>query len=129
MKLLGLWVRRLVQQSTRFCEPRVVSPVPYCPPFPGLPKDYSRFRSVERRRRDDGVEVHHPRFVAGPGYSTHRIEWLLYYAGIRRTVAKIHREFPFDLIHAHFTYPDGVVATQLGRRYRVPVVITEQNPW
>src|SRR6185503_11663756 len=31
--------------------------------------------------------------------------------------------------HAHFTYPDGVVAAHLARRYDVPLVITEHNPW
>ena len=80
-------------------------------------------------RWDGPVEVFHPRFAVGPGYLTHKIEWLLYYAGIRKTVQRIRRDFPFDLIHAHFTYPDGVVAAHLGRRYGVPVVITEQNPW
>ena len=39
------------------------------------------------------------------------------------------RDFPFELIHAHFTYPDGVAAVELGKRYRVPVAITEHIPW
>jgi len=54
---------------------------------------------------------------------------MLYYAAIRRSVDALRREFPFDLIHAHFTYPDGVVATRLGQRYRVPVIVTEHIPW
>jgi glycosyltransferase involved in cell wall biosynthesis len=37
--------------------------------------------------------------------------------------------FPFDLIHAHFSYPDGVVGVDLGERYGVPVVVTEHAPW
>jgi glycosyltransferase involved in cell wall biosynthesis len=94
-----------------------------------MPENYARFRRVLRSHWDGEVEVFHPRFALGPGYSTHQIEWMLYYAGVFRTVKRIHRDFPFDLIHAHFTYPDGVVAAHLGRRYGVPVVITEQNPW
>jgi glycosyltransferase involved in cell wall biosynthesis len=128
-ELLGLWVQGLVRQSARFCEIKVVSPVPYCPPLPYMPETYSRFRRVLRRRCDDAIEVLHPRFLAGPRYSTHQIEWLLYDAAIRKPVAGLRRSFPFELIHAHFTYPDGVVAARLGRRYRVPVVITEQNLW
>jgi len=128
-ELLGLWVQGLVRQSAQFCEVKVISPVPYCPPFPHIPENYSRFRRVVRRRWDDGVEVLHPRFLAGPGYSTHSIEWLLYDVAIRRSVTGMRRNFPFELVHAHFTYPDGVVAARLGRRYGVPVVITEQNPW
>ncbi|HEV3330988.1 MAG TPA: glycosyltransferase [Bryobacteraceae bacterium] len=129
MELLGLWVQGLVRESTRFSEVKVISPVPYCPPFPHIPENYSRLRRVARRRWDDGVEVFHPRFLVGPGNSTHQIESLLYRAAIRKSVARLWRDFQFDLIHAHFTYPDGVVATHLGRRYGVPVVITEQNPW
>ena len=127
--LLGLWVERLVRHSTRFCEPKVVSPVPYCPPLPGLPESYARFRRVERHGWDDGIEVFHPRLVIGPGYSLYNVEWMLYYLAIHRLVSRLHRDFAFDLMHAHFTYPDGVVATYLGRRYGVPVIITEHAPW
>jgi glycosyltransferase involved in cell wall biosynthesis len=129
MELLGLWVQGLVRQSAQFCEVKVISPVPYCPPFPQIPENYSRFRRVMRGRWDDRVEILHPRFLAGPGYSTHSIEWLLYDAAIRRSVATMRKDFPFELVHAHSVYPDGVVAARLGQRYGVPVVITEQNLW
>ncbi len=129
MELLGLWVQGLVRESARYCPLKVISPVPYSPPVPGLPEEYARFRRVARIRWDGEVEIFHPRFVVGPQYSTHEIEWLLYYAGIRKTVARLRRKFEFNVIHAHFTYPDGVVAAHLGRRYNVPVIITEQNPW
>jgi teichuronic acid biosynthesis glycosyltransferase TuaC len=128
-ELLGLWVERLVRHSTRFCQPKVVSPVPYCPPFPGLPESYARFRQVERHVWNGGIEVFHPRLIVGPGYSLYNAEWMLYYAAIRKLVERLRRSFPFDLIHAHFTYPDGVVAVHLGRRYGVPVIITEHVPW
>ena len=126
---MGLWVQGLVRQSARSCDMKVISPVAYCPPLPGMPENYARFRRVHRKRHDGAIEIRHPRFLLGPGYSTHRIESQLYYAGIRSTVAELWRSWRFDLIHAHFTYPDGVVAARLGQRYGVPVVITEQNPW
>jgi glycosyltransferase involved in cell wall biosynthesis len=128
-ELLGLWVQGIVQESARFCEVKVISPVPYCPPVPGLPESYARFRRVTRQRWDRDVEVFHPRFLLGPGYSTHQIESLLYEASVRGLATRLRKEFPFDLIHAHFTYPDGVVAARLGKHFGVPVVITEQNPW
>ncbi|HWE49886.1 MAG TPA: glycosyltransferase [Bryobacteraceae bacterium] len=128
-ELMGLWVQGVVRQCARFCEVKVISPVAWCPPVPGMPENYARHRRVLRRQMDGPVEVFHPRFLLGPGYSTHNFEWLLYYGAIRGMVQRLRRDFPFDLIHAHFTYPDGVVAAQLGRRYGVPVVVTEQNPW
>ena len=38
---------------------------------------------------------------------------------------RLHQEWPFDLIHAHFIYPDGVVASQIGRELGVPVMTSE----
>lgn len=125
---LGLWVERLVRHTITNCEARVIAPVPYCPPLPGLP-EYTRFRQVQRQRDSDGIKVYHPRFLVGFGYSLYNVEALSYYLGIRGVVERVRREFPFDLIHAHFGYPDGVVASRLGSRYRVPVVVTEHALW
>jgi teichuronic acid biosynthesis glycosyltransferase TuaC len=44
-------------------------------------------------------------------------------------VAALETERRLDVIHAHFGYPDGVVAARLGRRHRVPVLMTERAPW
>jgi glycosyltransferase involved in cell wall biosynthesis len=90
---------------------------------------YRRFRSVERERREGLVTVHHPRFLTGPGTSTHRVEDVSYALGIDALVARLFRERRFDLIHAHFAFPDGVVAGRLGSRYGVPVLVTEHALW
>src|SRR5581483_5626385 len=52
-----------------------------------------------------------------------------YEAGVRRTAERLNRDRPFDLIHAHFIYPDGVVASRLARRWGIPFVVTEHAPW
>lgn len=33
----------------------------------------------------------------------------------------------FDLIHAHFTWPSGVVSVQIKKKYSVPLIITEHS--
>jgi glycosyltransferase involved in cell wall biosynthesis len=128
-EVLGLWVENLVRHSAKFCEPRVIAPVQYCPPIPGLPGYYKRFRTIPRHCFASGIEVFHPRMLVGPGYSLHSIESRIYYWAARRVAQRLRRDFPFDLIHAHFTYPDGVAAVRLGKQFDVPVIITEQNPW
>jgi len=128
MPLLGLWVEQLVRQIGRACECRVIAPIPYCPPLPGF-FEYSRFRQIPFQRNVNGIEVFHPRFLTGPGYSLHSFEANTYYWGVYRQVEQLRCDFPFDLIHAHFSYPDGGVAARLGQRYRVPVIITEHAPW
>lgn len=126
---LGLWVREIVRHAAEHCDETVVAPVPYCPPLPGLSGDFKRFRAVPRRRTDGPVDVFHPRFVVPPGSRFAPVDATSYWGSVSRRVRGLRRAFPFDLIHAHFSYPDGVVATLLGRRYAVPVVITEQAPW
>lgn len=126
--ILGLWVEGLVKQISQFCEVKVISPVPYCPPLPGL-SNFTKFRSVEKRRTDNEIEILHPRFLTGPGYSTYNFEGSAYYLSILKQVDKLRKEFPFDLIHAHFGYPDGVVAAKLAAKYKVPFIITEHASW
>ncbi len=128
---LGLWVERLVLLLAERCEMRVVSPVPWCPPLPdiGPMRQYLRFRRIPPESVRSGVRVSYPRFLVGPGTTLYAIESQAYYRGVVGTVDRIRNEFPFDLVHAHFIYPDGVVAHRLARRYGVPFVITEHAPW
>jgi teichuronic acid biosynthesis glycosyltransferase TuaC len=128
MPHLGLWVEGSVRSISEKCDVRVVAPTPYCPPLPGLSK-YKRFRQVPLQERINGIEVLHPRFLVGPGYSLYDLEAKAYYWGIRNAIDQLRRIFPFDLIHAHFAYPDGIVAERLARRYGVPFVITEHALW
>src|SRR5690348_11535672 len=82
-KLLGLWVRQLVVASREICEPRVIAPVPWCPPVPGLPDDFARYRRIARREWDETIEVLRPRFLVGPSSVLAPTEAATYYAGIR----------------------------------------------
>lgn len=125
---LGLWAERLVRQTALACDPTVIAPVPYCPPLPQW-IEYARFRRIARFERRRGLVIHHPRFVVGLGSTLFAFEADAYTMAISRTVNGLFAEGPFDLIHAHFTYPDGVAAARLGIRYGVPVVITEHALW
>jgi teichuronic acid biosynthesis glycosyltransferase TuaC len=129
----GLWVERptaLLNEREGF-EVCVVSPQPYCPPFPnaGALRQYARFRSIPRREVRNGVEVLRPRFPTGPGRSTYVFESRAYQFGIHGTVDRLRKRFSFDLIHAHFVYPEGAAAHRLSRRYGIPFVISEHAPW
>jgi glycosyltransferase involved in cell wall biosynthesis len=128
---LGPWAEALTRQIAETCDVRVVSPVPWCPPFPRVRslEQYTRFRDVARDEVRNGIPTVHPRIALGPGRSLYRTEGRSFEIGIRHAVERIHAEFPFDLIHAHFIYPDGVAAYRLGRRHGVPFAVTEHAPW
>jgi glycosyltransferase involved in cell wall biosynthesis len=52
------------------------------------------------------------------------LDGLLYATSLLRFLSRLRRRFQFDLIDAHFAYPDGLAAVLLGRVFRCPVVIT-----
>ena len=128
MPLLGLWIEQWTRFLSGLCDIRVVAPVPYCPPVPAA-WEISRFRRVPPFEVFNGIPVSHPRFLSGPGYLLHRFESRLWLASLTAHFDRLQREFPFDVIHAHFSYPDGVVAAELARRYGVPFIITEHARW
>ncbi len=128
---LGLWVEAPTARVARRVEVQVMAPVPWCPPLPrrGALADVVKFRQTPKRQVRDGVVVHHPRYAAGPGYRLHTQEARMLGLALAEPVRRLRRDFPFDLIHAHFVYPEGVVADRLARRYGVPLVLTEHAPW
>jgi teichuronic acid biosynthesis glycosyltransferase TuaC len=128
---LGLWVRSQTWAIRATCEVMVVSPVPYWPKLPG-PSRFLRFREVPGERTEQTpsgpIQVLHPRYLTGPGYSSFAADAHAIGCAFARIRAAI-RQFNPHLIHAHFAYPDGVVAARLGRALDLPVVITEHNFW
>ena len=125
---LGLWTERLVRATLPCCDAEVIAPVPYWPPLPG-PAVFTQYRRVHYRHRSGGLEVHHPRILVGPAFMLHSFEGLPFYCGIRRTADRLHRAHRFDLVHAHFVFPDGWAAARLARRWRVPLIVTEHASW
>jgi len=73
-----------------------------------------------------GGEVLHPRFPMLPKIGM-TLSPLLLYRAVRPFVERLHRERGFDLIDAHYFYPDGVAAAMLGQRLDVPTVITARG--
>jgi glycosyltransferase involved in cell wall biosynthesis len=106
---------------------RVVAPVPWFP-F-GLERfgEYGRFARVPRSENRNGVDVDHPRYPLIPKFGMTSAP-LLMYLSVRRHIRRLMMSgFDFDLIDAHYFYPDGVVAAMLGRSLRKPVVITARG--
>ena len=113
----GLWVQRLVRAAAAVADLTVVAPIPYS------------FRSVPLHQCEDGIDVWRPRSLGGVVHRLHHLDARLDYPAIRSITDLLHAERPIDAIHAHFIYPEGVVAAKLGSRYGVPVVTTEHSFW
>lgn len=106
---------------------RVVVPVPWFPFKHARFGDYAHYARVPDREIWNGVSVEHPRYLLMPKIGMSMAPVLMASA-VKKTVRHIlEREFQFDLIDAHYFYPDGVAAAMLGRALRKPVVITARG--
>jgi len=75
------------------------------------------------------MEMHFPRVPGSIEYHTHAFDARLALPSVLATARRLHAERPFDVIHAHFIYPDGVVASAVGKALRVPVMTSEHAFW
>ncbi len=124
----GLFVeKRLLELIRRYpCDVRVVAPVPWFPRWLGGAR-YAAFARIPRHEIRAGVEVSHPRYLVVPKL-TWRFAPLMLAIGALATVRRLRREgFAFDLIDAHFVFPDGVAAQVLGALCAIPVCITARG--
>ena len=102
----------------------VLAPVPYFPSGAALFGAWGRYGRVPRNESRHGLTIHHPRYPAIPRVGMSLAPALLY----RASLAAIRRiGADFDLIDAHYLYPDGVAAIRLGAALGKPVVITARG--
>ncbi len=124
----GLWVERMADAAADVADVRVIVPTPWVPPL--LPLEaLSRFRRVPRRERRGRVDLYFPRIPGSIEYFTHDFDARLALPAVLATARRLHAEKPFDLIHAHFIYPDGITAARIGRELGVPVMTSEHAFW
>lgn len=114
-------------KASREVELRVLAPVPWFPlAHPRFGK-YASFARVPAQEVRHGIEIAHPRFPQLPKVGMNIAPFLLA-AAMRPVVRRILRSgYDFDLIDAHYFYPDGVAAAMLGRLFNKPVVITARG--
>lgn len=106
------------------CEIKVVAPVPYFPPLKVSHRWH--YSQVLRKETIEGVEVYHPRYLMIPkiGMSLHG---MMLFLSVQRFIKRLRRDFKFDLIDAHYVYPDGFAAVLLGRFFNKPVVVSARG--
>ena len=124
----GLFVLRRLQQllATSEVEATVVAPVPWFPsPDPRFGR-YAEFARVPRTEVIAGIDVHHPRYAVMPRLGMSLAPALMA-LGVRDCVTRLHRGCGFDLIDAHYFYPDGVAASWIARSLDLPLAITARG--
>lgn len=120
---LGLFVRARLMELARApeVEIKVVAPVPLLD-FTNPKGKLYRPRTFPMMRVDGPIEVLQPRWVFPP-FGT-PLNALCLFLRLYPMLRKLRTYFSFDLIDAHFGYPEGVAAALLSRAFDVPYTIT-----
>lgn len=105
----------------------VVAPVPWFPFRGARWGRYGVHAAVPSRETRYGIRIEHPRYPVIPKLGMGVAPRLL-----ARAMAPVLRKIinqgdDFDVIDAHYFYPDGVAAVILGQRLGKPVVITARG--
>ncbi len=118
----GVFIRERMFRVGKKLPIIVVSPVPWFP-FQGIIRYWRpHFRpQPDKFELQQGVQVYFPRFLSIPGLFK---SWDGFFMALGSWSTLIKYKNEFNIIDAHFAYPDGYAATLLGKWFQVPVTIT-----
>lgn len=105
----------------------VVAPVPWFPFRSSVFGAYAVFAAVPEQEVRHGITIVHPRYPVIPRLGMNVAPFLMY-----RALLPVLRKLKaggldFNLIDAHYFYPDGVAAARLGAAIGKPVVISARG--
>lgn len=106
---------------------KVVAPVPWFPFRSERFGSYGKFAQIPKSETHNGLDVLHPRFLHLPKIGMTSAPRLLAQACLPVLKRIIDDGFDFDLIDAHYYFPDGVAASYLGKALNKPVVVTARG--
>ena len=125
----GIFVENRLRHllASRQASSLVLAPVPWFPSRSGRFGDWALHARAPRHERRHGIEILHPRYPVIPRAGMSLAPWLLYRAMLPVVTGLLQEGHRFDVIDAHYIYPDGVAATWIGRRFGLPVVMTARG--
>ena len=125
----GIFVERRLSELRKATgmEASVVAPVPWFPSKSKLFGAYGELASVADRDRRQGVDILHPRYPVLPKVGMRVAPFLMSRATIGCVRKLIEQSGPFDVIDAHYFYPDGVAAAWIANRVGLPYMITARG--
>ncbi|HMD67103.1 MAG TPA: glycosyltransferase family 4 protein [Stellaceae bacterium] len=118
-------LRKLVESGV--VDARVVAPCPWFPLASPRFGHYSVFARLPREEIRHGLHVDHPRYPQVPKIGMSVAPLALFGAVLPVLRRQLRGGRDFDLIDAHYFYPDGVAAVLLGRALARPVVLTARG--
>jgi glycosyltransferase involved in cell wall biosynthesis len=124
----GIFVENRLRELLRSGEvkSRVMAPVTWAPFGSHLFSSHA-VGKIEPQEVRHGIAVSHPRYFLIPKFGMTLAPFTMFMSLFRQVRKLIADGYDFDLIDAHYFYPDGVAAVMMGRLLNKPVVITARG--
>jgi len=104
---------------------RVIAPLPWTPfPIKHFSNKWNDYASVPRKMTWNEINVYYPRYLEFPRALFFASSGKRMYWGIKKIVAKIYKNFKFDIIHSHVALPDGYCGMMIAQKYNKPLIVT-----
>ncbi len=105
----------------------VIAPVPWFPFSSDRFRRYRQYAGVDHTEQRHDITIYHPRYLALPGLGMYTNPLSLYLSIKKQVQALINAGQHFDVIDAHYLYPDSVAAVWLARQLNLPLVATARG--
>jgi len=125
----SIFVENRLQQllASGEADTKIIAPVPWFPFKNNSFGKYAKYAQVASQENRHGVDVFHPRYLVIPRIGMNLAPETLFRSALPVARKILDSGFDFDLIDAHYFYPDGVAAIKLGNVLNKPVVITARG--
>jgi len=125
----GLFVEQRLKHliASGIISAKVVAPIPWFPFKRKCSRLYGKYASVKKLEMREGLEIYHPRFLHIPKITVFLTPLFMSISVLSQFKRIIENGYDFDVIDAHYFYPDGVAAVILGKLLNKPVVITARG--
>jgi len=122
--VLGIFVHRRLQAiAANGGDLQIIAPVPWMPPTSMIGDNFYKFTKIPLFEKNDGISVYHPRYITAAKFARFLTSNFMYLS-LLPLIKKLHHEFSFDIIDAHFAYPTGWVAVKIGKKLGIPISVT-----
>jgi teichuronic acid biosynthesis glycosyltransferase TuaC len=106
---------------------KVVAPVPWFPFKSKAFGEYGDFARVPKTAVRHGINIEYPRYLVVPKVGMNWTPATMAAAAMPVIKRIIAQGYDFDVLDAHYFYPDGVAAARIAKALGKPVVITARG--
>ena len=79
---------------------------------------------IPDKQQINGIPVYYPRYTSLPKQLFHATWGFFAYPFLMGRLRELHKKYSFDLIHAHYAAPAGVIALLAQRWLKIPIVLS-----